>query len=77
MSIELTRLAFGFLLLIFHRPIADYILKQERALVLIFRQRGLRFPFAPDTETMHNIYFILGTFVILYELARIWLLLHP
>jgi hypothetical protein len=77
MAIELTRLAVGLLLLFFHRPIADYILVQERALVVLFRQRGVPLPITPGTETVRNIYFILGTFVVLYQLARIWLTLNP
>jgi hypothetical protein len=76
MAIELTRLAFGLLLLCFHRSIADYILIQERALVVLFRQRGIPLPSAPGTETARNIYFLLGAFVVLYQLARIWLALH-
>ena len=77
MAIQLTRLAIGLLLLVFHRPIADYILLQERALVVMFRQRGIPLPATPGTETVRNIYFILGTFVVLYQLVRIWLTLHP
>jgi hypothetical protein len=77
MAIQLTRLAFGLLLLLFHRHIADYILVQERALVVMFRQRGVPLPATPGTETIRNIYFLLGTFVVLYQLARIWLTLHP
>jgi hypothetical protein len=76
MAIELTRLAFGLLLLIFHRPIADYILEQERSLVVLFRQRGVPLPASPGNETVRNIYFVLGTFVVVYELARIWISLH-
>jgi hypothetical protein len=76
MAIELTRLAFGLLILIFHRPIADYILEQERSLVVLFRQWGVPLPASPGTETVRNIYFVLGTFVVVYELARIWISLH-
>jgi hypothetical protein len=77
MAIELTRLAFGLLLLTFHRPIADYVRTREHALVILLRQRGVPVPASPGTETLRNIYFILGTFVVLYQLARIWLALHP
>lgn len=77
MAIELTRLAFGLLLLTFHRPIADYIRAREHALVIMFRQRGVLLPTSLGTETVRNIYFLLGVFVVLYQLTRIWLSLHP
>ena len=77
MAIQLTRLAFGLLLLTFHRPLADYIQGREQALVILFRQRGVPFPASLGTETVRNIYFLLGVFVVLYQLARIWLALHP
>jgi hypothetical protein len=34
-------------------------------------------PAAPTTEMGRNIYFLVGTFVVLYEILRIWLMLHP
>ncbi len=77
MAIEFTRLGIGLFILLFHRQIADYILEQERSLVVLFRQRGVPLPAAPSTETGRNIYFGLGAFVVLYEMARIWLALHP
>ena len=77
MLIEVTRLAIGLLILIFHRQIADYILEHERALVVIFRQRGVGIPATPSAEAGRNIYFGIGLFVVLYEMARIWLALHP
>jgi hypothetical protein len=75
MAIELTRLAVGLLLLIFHRPIADCMLRQERALALLLRQRGVSLPGTLQAETAHNIYFLIGAFVVLFQLARIWLAL--
>jgi hypothetical protein len=77
MAIELTRLAFGLLVLLFHRQIADYILERERQLVTLFRQRGVPLPAAPTTEIGRDIYFIIGTFVVVYELVRIWLMMNP
>jgi hypothetical protein len=53
------------------------MLHQERALVVAFRQRGLRLPQPPTTETSRNIYFALGIFLAVFEICRIWLLLHP
>jgi hypothetical protein len=76
MLVEITRLLFGILLLGFHRQVADFIVPHERILVGLLRERGLTFPSAPSTETAHNIYFGIGMFVVLYEFARIWLMLH-
>jgi|1186.fasta_scaffold83695_1 hypothetical protein len=76
MITELTRLMFGILLLGFHRQVADFIVYHERILVGLLRERGLTFPAAPTTETARNIYFGIGMFVVLYEFARIWLILH-
>jgi hypothetical protein len=75
MVIELTRLAIGLLILVFHRPLADWIMPQERALLLL-QQRGVSLPGALRAETAHNTYFLMGTFVVLFPLARIWLSLH-
>ncbi len=77
MPIELLRLGLGLLIALFHRPIADYVLEQERCLVIAFRQRGIPLPPTPTTETTRNIYFALGISLALIELARIWYLLHP
>ena len=76
MSTEIYRLALGFVIFIFHRPIADYLLEHERSLVLMFRQRGVPLPAAPTKETSRNIYFSIGAFVIFSQLVRIWLLLR-
>ncbi len=77
MIVEITRLVLGLLIALFHRPIADFVLMQERALVITFRQRGVPLPPAPTTETARTIYFLMGIFLALYEIFRIWLLLHP
>jgi hypothetical protein len=74
--LEFTRLAIGLLLAYFHRQIADFIMEHERSLVILCRQRGLPVPAAPSTETGRNIYFCLGIFIVVFELARIWLALH-
>ena len=76
MLMEVTRLLFGILLLGFHKPVADFIVHHERILVGLLRERGLTFPAAPTTETARNIYFGIGMFVVFYEFARIWLILH-
>jgi uncharacterized membrane protein (DUF485 family) len=76
MVVEFTRLGAGLLILLFHRPIADYILSQERALVAAFRQRGMALPAAPSTEMGRNIYFGIGMFVACFQMAKIWLALR-
>lgn len=77
MLVELTRLMLGLLIACFHRPIADFVLVQERAMVIAFRQRGVPLPAAPTTETAHTIYFLMGIFLALFEICRIWILLNP
>ena len=74
---EITRLALGLLIALFHRPLADFMLQQERVLVVIFRQRGVPYPAVPTTETTRNVYFGIGILLAMYELVRIWILLHP
>ena len=77
MTVEIARLLLGLLIACFHRQIADFMLVQERALVIAFRQRGLPVPAAPTTETARTIYFAIGILLSLYEICRIWMLLHP
>jgi len=76
MIVELTRLLLGLLIAFFHRPIADFVLVQERALVVAFRQRGLRLPAAPTTETARTLYFMIGIGLAIYEICRIWMMLQ-
>jgi len=76
MTFELLRLFLGFLIAAFHRPIADYIMEHERVLVMAFRDRGIPAPVL-TTEAARNVYFGLGMFIILLEMARIWSLIHP
>lgn len=71
---EFAKLAVGLALMLFHRPVADFMLEQERSLVLLFRQRGVPVPAAPTTEVGRNIYFCIGAFLALFEVARIWVL---
>ena len=77
MTFEILRLAVGLMIAYFHRPIADFIMERERALVVVFRQRGVPVPAPPTTETARNIYFMLGMVVVGIEMIRIWALLHP
>jgi len=77
MVADIARLVLGLLIVAFHRPVAEYILVQERQLVGLLRSRGLRVPGVPTTATAHNIYFALGMFVCLLSLARLWMAMHP
>ncbi len=74
MLLEVSRLLLGLTLLAFHRRIAEFMLAQERVLVVLFRQRGLRLPDL-DTKTAQTIYFGVGLFICILQLFRIWLLL--
>jgi hypothetical protein len=65
------------MLALLHRPIADFILTQEYALAGLFRQRGIRVPAPPTTETFRNLYFLLGIALALVSMVRIWFWLHP
>lgn len=73
---EIMRLMLGFLIAAFHRQIADWIMKQETVLVVAFRQRGIPAPVL-SPEGARNIYFGLGIFIMLLEMARIWGITHP
>jgi hypothetical protein len=74
MLLEVSRLLLGLFLLAFHRKIAEFMLAQERVLVVLFRQRGLRLPDI-TTSTAHNIYFGVGLFVCVLQLFRLWMLI--
>ena len=72
----LTGLFLGLLITLFHRPIANFMLRQERALDMLFRSRGVRLPPPPSEATAHTIYFVLGISLTLLQLTRLWLTLH-
>lgn len=76
MGIEFTKLAVGLLVALFHQPLADFILEQDRAFVAVARRRGLPLPSTPSSKTGRNFYFAVGIFIAVYELLRIWMLLH-
>jgi hypothetical protein len=76
MMIEVTRLVLGLLIAGFHKPLADFIIEQDRALVVLAQSRGLSLPKAPTQETARNLYFGIGIFVAMYELVRIWMLMR-
>ena len=74
MWMEFARLLLGLTVAALHRPIADFILEQERQLVFILRQRGLMVPAAPTRNTAHNLYFGMGMAIALIEVTRIFML---
>lgn len=75
--LEVTRLAMGILIAVFHKPLADYITKQDAQLVAMFRQRGVNVPGTMQRETARNLYFAMGILVAAVELARIYTIIHP
>ncbi len=76
LSIEMAKLALGLMIALFHRPLADWIVEQDRQLVSMARQRGVTLPSVPAAETARSLYFFIGIFVALFELLRIWTLTH-
>jgi hypothetical protein len=76
MIFELLRLLLGFAIAAFHRPIADWVMEHERVLVVALSQRGIQAPVL-SAEGARNVYFGLGIFIILLEMARIWGITHP
>jgi hypothetical protein len=77
MLAEISRLLFGIMIALFHRPFADFMLRQERVLVVMFRQHGVPYPATPTTEFTRNVYFALGILLSMFEMVRIWMMLHP
>jgi len=72
MAIEIARLFLGLLIAALHRPIADFMLAREHALVLAARERGMPLPAVPTVETVRTVYFSIGIFVVLFEMLRIY-----
>lgn len=72
MIVEITRLMLGVMIAVFHRPLANMIMQQERALDGYFRSRGVQLPAPPSDATAQNLYFIIGIFISLIEAGRIW-----
>ena len=76
MIFEFLRLLLGFSVAAFHRQIADWVMERERILVVALSQRGIQAPVL-SAEGARNVYFGLGIFIILLEMARIWCITHP
>ncbi len=73
MVADFARLTLGLIVVLFHRPLANFVMARERVLDHILRCRGIRFPEPPSESQAHNIYFGLGLFITLISMARIWL----
>jgi hypothetical protein len=76
MLLEFTRVLLGLTIALFHVQLADFLRKQDHALAVAFRERGFPLPGALPKQTAHNLFFVLGVFIALYTLARIWLTLR-
>ncbi|HEV2962561.1 MAG TPA: hypothetical protein VG649_12090 [Candidatus Angelobacter sp.] len=73
MVVEITRLVLGVLIALFHRPLANKIMAQERVLDGYFRRRGISLPAPPSDTVAQNLYFGIGIFICLVEAGKIWL----
>ena len=73
MLLELARLIMGLVLAAFHRPVADFILEQDRAFSGLARRGGLQLPAGLSAEGSRNLFFCLGIVVALAQMARIYL----
>jgi hypothetical protein len=71
--LELARLMMGLSLAAFHRPVADFILEQDRTLTALVRRGGLNLPNGFSEETSRNLFFILGILIALAQMARIYM----
>jgi hypothetical protein len=69
----LVGLGLGLAIAVFHRPIADFMLHQERALAALFYTRGLPRPPLPTQTQSRNMYFALGVVLAVIEVGRLWL----
>ncbi len=76
MVVEVTRLLLGVLIAVFHKPLANVVMQQERALDMYFRRRGFNFPAPPSDSTAQNLYFVIGIFICLLEAGKIWVSIH-
>jgi hypothetical protein len=75
MTLEVLRLLLGIAIALFHRGLAGRIVEQERALDSYFRDRGIYLPDPLSERSAQNLYFCIGIFVSLFQLAKIWVLL--
>ncbi len=73
MLLEMARLMLGLLLAAFHRPVADFILEQDRVFVGLVRRGGIPLPAGLSVESSRTLFFTLGILVALAQMARIYL----
>ena len=73
MALEILRLLMGISIALFHRGLAGRIMEQERALVSYLRDRGIHLPAPISEASAQNLYFFVGIFVVLFQVARIWM----
>jgi hypothetical protein len=74
MAADLAKLLFGLLIVIFHRPIAEYVMRLEERLAGYFADRGWLLP-AVTSEQLQVIYFCIGTLLSAVSLGRLWMAL--
>ena len=70
--LELARLIMGLVLAAFHRPVADFIVQQDRLLTALVRRGGVNLPTGFSLETSRTVFFFLGILVALAQMARIY-----
>lgn len=73
MIMELSRLLVGLVMVLFHRPIAGWILRCEESLVQTMAAKGWHLPSFPSEKTVHDVYFCLGVFIVCFSIGRIYL----
>ncbi len=76
MTVEIWRLALGVALMLFHRPLGEFIIEQEHVIVGRMRQRGLVLPNPIRPATAANVLFLVGVYISLFVLMRIWTLVR-
>ena len=72
MIMELSRLLVGLLVVVFHRPIARWILRCEESVVHMMAAKGWHVPSFPSEKTVNDVYFCLGVFICCFSVARIF-----
>jgi hypothetical protein len=75
MIVEITRLLAALSVMIFHKQVGDFILKQEQRLAERLTQRGIFVPEFPSREFAHNLYFVIGVVVSLVAVGQLWMAL--
>ena len=75
MIVEITRLLMALSVMVFHKQVGDFILKQEERLAARLTQRGIFVPEFPSREFAHNLYFVIGVVVSLIAVVQLWMAL--